>query len=140
MFILDFHLKSKIVILTFTLLGKIYSSVFSISVVSYMPGFKGQPILFERLFLSSNISIISSNVNRILYTMSSRSLFFAYFKSSSLSFSKAPGLDKKWSFTKTVLFFQLVQYAIRYRFGIQALIILLVRSSFFGRFSVPMTW
>ena len=117
---MEFNLTVSIVTVAFTLSIKICFSVLFISITSYIPGFKEEPVLFVGIKFKSKTPIISSQVNCILYTISSRSLYFTFFSSSGVSVSEVSRSDKKYSlefiFVLLLLFHILVrviQYCIQ---------------------------
>ena len=67
----------------------------SISMISCIPGGSVYPIVVVGIYFRSIVSIISSYVSWNLYTTSSRSLFFEFFKFSSISFLKVARPDKE---------------------------------------------
>ena len=74
------------------------------SLVSYMPSGRVYPKVVVDLYFRSNISINSSYVSWNLYTISSRSSYFEFLNSSSISFSKIPRLDKESQLSNLSLF------------------------------------
>ena len=83
-------------ILTFTLSSRKQSGVLFKSVTSHMTGSREKLILFDGISFRSKTSIILSYVSWNLYALSSRSMYFAFFIFSSISFLKVSRLDKEY--------------------------------------------
>ena len=93
-----------------------------------MPGGRVYPVDDATIYFVSSISAISSYVNSILKTISSRSLYSAFFNSFYISFFEYQDMLKRNLELASNPFSQLLSRVVEDHFEIQALIIFVVSS------------
>ena len=84
----DFSLISANVVFTFNFLGSKDFSIKLISIILYIPGDNVHPLVDPAINLTSTLSTISCYVNCILWTIPSKSLYFAVLNSAIISHLK----------------------------------------------------